>query len=540
MRRMLSVSLALCLALCLMLTLLVSCGGGTSAQSDNSSQELGQTSSSADTSTDNQATTSDETLIIAMDGEPTSLFPNYQTDKVAARVDACLYDTLVRWDDETGSPVPCLATEWNWDDELHITFTLRDDVVFSNGETLTANDVLESFRISATNTVSSFCNMVDVDNCEIIDDTHIKVALTEPYSNFVDILGSNYFAIFSAKAFEDAGEDLDAFARNPVGSGPYILSEWKEGESITLTRNENYWDTENVPYYQTMCFYFIGDSASRVTALQSGSAQVAFNVDAAQLPALESDTSITINPYIQNVTNVLMFDTVNFPVLADLNVRRAILLGINKDELTATQFQTYSSTSHSSFVSTGSPYYADVDEDQDIELAKQLIADSGYSAEELTFTVYGISGNSTSHLELFQAQMKEIGVTINIETLDLASYFAVCDANEVPISFAEGNCWDSTSMTDLIDSRVETPNLNFTYMGDKQDELHAMIDAAHNATSEDDKKAALLEVQQFLVDNAVCTAVNDTMFADAWSSDLTGMTYDVRGWPVVSFVRPVE
>ena len=92
--------------------------------------------------------TSEETLKVACDGEPTSIFPNYVTNKTSTRVDSCLFDTLVRWNDETKTAEPSLATKWEQIDDLHWQFTLRDDVYFTNGEKLTANDVIASLQAS--------------------------------------------------------------------------------------------------------------------------------------------------------------------------------------------------------------------------------------------------------------------------------------------------------------------------------------------------------------------------------------------------------
>ncbi len=483
--------------------------------------------------------TSDEVLTVACDGEPSGLFPNYQSSKTTNRVEGCMFDTLVTWDDTNKTPVASLATEWTWDDDTHITFTLRDDVSFTNGEKMTANDVLKSFEVTTQYTAAAYATMVDIENSKVVDDTHITIALNEKYSSFVDCLADTYFAVFSAKAYEEAGGEPDAFLRDPVGSGPYMLSEWKDGESITLVRNDNYWGEK--PYYASIVFELIGDADSRVTALQSGAVQVAFNIPYTQISLLEGN-GYTVSPYNENVAAMMLFDTQHFPVLADEDVRKAILMAIDKDAIAQARYGGYSETSHSSILSTTSPYYVDVDVDQDVEGAKKLIEESGYSEEDLTFTLYGTTGESTTYLEILQAELKEIGVTINIETVDGASMFGILTSEGIAFGFGENACWDANAMFNICDARAEEGDLLYPncYFGEDADKLYNLLDSAKAASTDEERMDYYTQVQQFLADHAAMTALSNVMLVDAWDENVTGITYDVRSWSCVAGVSPVS
>ena len=141
----------------------------------------------------------------------------------------CLFDTLVRWNDETKTAEPSLATKWEQIDDLHWQFTLRDDVYFTNGEKLTANDVIASLQASYDYTLNHYTLWLDPAECEVVDDTTVIIGLSRIYNNLPEILGCTYYAIFSAKAFEEVGNDETVFAVNPVGSGPYKLESWETG-----------------------------------------------------------------------------------------------------------------------------------------------------------------------------------------------------------------------------------------------------------------------------------------------------------------------
>lgn len=540
--------LALVLAAVLCLSLLAACGGNgdtpTSSGAPAPTSEGGEPSEPADSGESGSGNlvpatgTSDETLNAALPGEPDSLFPNFQGSKVSGIVDSAMFDTLVYWNDETKTAEPRLATEWEWlnEDFTRILFTLRDDVVFSNGEKLTANDVLVSLQATTEYTRATYAQMFDIANSKVVDDTHLELALKQSYGNLPDILGCTYYAIFSAKGFEDTGKDTAAFAREPVTSGPYKLAEWKQGESLTLTRNEDYWDKENLPYYKNIVFSFIDDASSRALALQSGDVQVAFHVNNSQIAELESYEGIAVNPYVQNVAQPLTINE-SFPSLADENVRKAIMLCLDKEALNQVGSLGYSEVSRSSLAGTVSPYYFESETfTQDVEAAKKLIDDSDWTAEDLTYTMYTVTGRSTDQHEILQAQLAAIGITLKLESVDLPTMLSYVWAGEVPLHLGENDNWDISRMLKAVDSRVETSHE--AYRGDDAAELHALIDAAY-AASDEDRYDAYAAVQKFCSDHYVITSVANVVLADAYADNLVGLEHDSHSWPTIYNMRPL-
>ncbi len=530
--------LALILACVLSLSVLASCGGNSNQS--NASTPASNDSSDASTSTSAPAGvpaegTSDETLKVACDGEPTSIFPNYVTNKTSNRVDSCMFDTLVRWNDETKTAEPCLATEWEQIDDLHWQFTLRDDVYFTNGEKMTANDVLVSLQASYDYTLNHYTLWLDPAECSVVDDTTVIIGLSRVYNNLPEILGCTYYAVFSAKAFEEVGNDETKFAVDPVGSGPYKLESWTTGEKLVLVRNDDYWG--ELPYYKYIEFSFIADPVARANALEAGDVQIAFNMSTAQVEELQANEDLVVNVYEQNVGWPIWLTMKNYPPLQDENVRKAIFLAIDKDLLVQAAYAGYATTAHSSVTGQASPYYYETESfTQDVETAKQLIADSGWSAEELTFTTYAVNGGGTAEYEVLKAQLAEIGITLNIETVDLTVMLEHSWAGEIAIGFGENDNWDVSRMLEFADSRIPT-SWN-AYVGEGEEELHALIDAAW-AASDEERYDAYAEVQQWLTDHWVCTNLCDVMFPDAWSADLTGVVYDAHCWPNIYNVRPL-
>lgn len=532
---------------------LAACGGSGSSSAAASTVDAGSTAQSTEAVDLNQEAvegiSDDAVLRVAIDGEPDSLFAAYQQNKADNRVNSSMFNYLVEWDDETKEAKPSVATEWEWIDDTHIRFTLRDDVKFTNGDLLTAEDVAESLAYSCQYH-ATYTQMFDPDNFAVEDDTHVVLALSRPYGNLLDILGCDYYTIFDWSAWQadvdsmGADDALAKWIRDPVGSGPYKLVEWVDGDHLTLERNEDYWDKDNMPYYKQIVYSFIADMPARASALEAGTVDVAYNLASSQIDELKSATiGLTVNPYNQNVVMPLTFNMKKNPALADENVRKAIMYSIDKAALADAYGNGYEIGGKSSLVAENSPYYAEVENyGQDLDTAKAAIdaaiAENGWTAEDLTFTTWAVSGSDTSQLELLQYYLSTVGITLNIESADFATVlFEHLFVGDTSISIAENDTWDITRMLNMLDSRIETSY--DAYTGGYEDELHDLIDAAW-AASEDDRYDAYKAVQQFAADHYMTTALNSCLYTDAWSNTITGMKYDAHSWPNVWAMRPVK
>ena len=530
---------------------LAACGGsGSSSAAASTADSTASTAEAVDLNQEAVEGISDDAVLrVAIDGEPDSLFAAYQQNKADNRVNSSMFNYLVEWDDEAKEAKPSVATEWEWIDDTHIRFTLRDDVKFTNGKTLVAEDVAESLAYSCQYH-ATYTQMFDPDDFVVEDDTHVVLALSKPYGNLLDILGCDYYTIFDWSAWEADNESMgadDALAkwiRDPVGSGPYKLVEWIDGDHLTLERNEDYWDKDNMPYYKQIVYSFISDMPARASALEAGTVDVAYNLASSQIDELKSASiGLTVNPYNQNVVMPLTFNMHKCPALADENVRKAIMYCIDKAALADAYGNGYEISGKSSLVAENSAYYAEVETfSQDLDVAKEAIdaaiAENGWTADDLTFTTWSVSGSDTSQVELLQYYLSTIGITLNIESADFATVlFEHLFVGDTSISIAENDTWDVTRMLNMLDSRIETSYDSYT--GEYEDELHDLIDAAW-AASEDDRYDAYKAVQQFAADHYLTTALNTCLYTDAWSNTITGMKYDAHSWPNVWAMRPVK
>lgn len=162
-------------------------------------------------------------------------------------------------------------------DRLTWTVTMRDDVKFSDGTPLTAKDVVYSYD-TARNNPDSNVDLTMIDSIQQVDDYTINFVLKSPQSTFIDKLmeiGIVPETIHKA--------DPKAYAKMPIGSGPYVLKQWDKGQQVVAERNENYYGDK--PSFKKVTLVYLAEDAI-MSALKAG------EIDMAKIPISLSNTKI--------------------------------------------------------------------------------------------------------------------------------------------------------------------------------------------------------------------------------------------------------
>lgn len=204
-----------------------------SACSDNGDTGDGEKDDNAtatEDSGDSEATEDtggEKTLVFGRGSDSISLDAAIPTDGESIYVTNQIYDTLVRYEQESTEVKPALATDWSVsDDNLVWTFTLRDDVTFHDGNEFTAEDVVYNFERWTTSSEFFYYGYMFgatednlkgiIDKVEATGDYEVQLTLSEPNAPFLQTLAMPPFGIASPKAVEEYG---DEYFKNPVGTG---------------------------------------------------------------------------------------------------------------------------------------------------------------------------------------------------------------------------------------------------------------------------------------------------------------------------------
>lgn len=410
MKKNLCKALAVLLAAATSFALLTSCGKTASPPSGTSpvTPSAGSTGS-----------TGKDSAILATSGEPTRFFPSGSEGSNGNDylVLNNIYDTLVFLDAD-GTLKPCLAKDWDIsEDGLCYTFNLQEDVKFHDGSAMTAEDVVFSFDLAVQNSTGKAL-IINYDHAEAVDAKTVKIYLTAPYAAFLNGCASRSGGIISKAYFEKEGEE--GYQKAPIGTGPYKLISAVSGDTITLEAFQDYWNgpaaIKNV-YIKTMT-----DASTQIISLESG------DIDAIRSPSISSCLNLSEASGAtwgsgDSAGRVTMHISSNKGQPGEnADFRKAVQAAINKEDLVAGATEGYANIIDIDMC----PSYSGHPEGykvvkQDVEKAKQYLADSGYSGAEFQIIVEAGTVSDTT-AQIIQAQLMEIGINCTINAVDTPTF----------------------------------------------------------------------------------------------------------------------
>jgi peptide/nickel transport system substrate-binding protein len=329
--------------------------------------------------------------------------------------------------------VPHLIKSWDLaPDGLSMPIELRDDVVFHNGDKMTTEDFRYTFfeRIKSGLKLDTANSMRKVQDIEIQSPTKATMKFSSPAPTapqWMAFLGSY---VVPKKHIESVGPEV--FAKKPIGTGPYKLVDYELNSRIVLERNDKYWGPK--PKIGRVTIQVIKDPSARIAAIQSGQVDCTINlpIRETQRFAQEAGFAGEINP----MTRVVLLQVRNDLAFADDNVRLAAHHAIDKDALSKA-FYAGAAVPLSAVATPGTPaYLADYRFKHDPELARQLLAKSGFGPDKpVKIGFASTNGQFPSDYDIARAivQMwKRVGIDANLETIEYAKYFELNRGSKLP------------------------------------------------------------------------------------------------------------
>jgi peptide/nickel transport system substrate-binding protein len=340
-----------------------------------------------------------------------TLDPAVANSTTVSSITSHIYDKVVGVD-ETFNFVPGVAGDWTEVDGVTWELTIMDGFVFHNGEPLELEDVKYSIdRLeSITQAAESYSN---IESVEIQAPDKIILHYKEPNSvTFRDLMSN--VVVVNKSYCEEAGEK---YANEPVGTGPYVLSKFTPGSDVVLSA----WDAYpfDAPKIETLAFKSIEEDASRYIAVETGEAEVA-QIVYQDLQRAQDNASVEVYETRTSNTGFISMNTAK-PPFDNANVRRAIAHATDKEGLAIIK-------GGSEPINSMVPSMLDIYYDSpnlpnfDLDKAKELLAAEGYGeGSPLEFTVWIYSG-SDPVVEALQADLKTIGVNMEISSMEFGVF----------------------------------------------------------------------------------------------------------------------
>ena len=410
MKRIVSLAMAFVMALSL-----VACGSSDSGSAASSAP-------SASASAPSGEKTAAERIVIARPQDSTNLDPVTCVGNTNIWIFNLVVDSLVKASDDGKSIAPTLAESWTIsDDGLVYTFKLVPDVKFSDGTPVTAADWEWSLNRAVETTDGHwYFAAKNIDKVEAPDDTTVIVTLKEPSAATLANLSMFSMSVQSKAYFEKVG--ATAYENGPVGTGPYVIKEWVKGEYILLEANPHY-RHEGLPKTKEIVFKVVVDDSARTMQLQAGEIDVTTEMSFSALKQMESDPNVVTMALPSTVTRFMALNTAR-PGLDNELVRKAINLATANKIVTAMVLYGYGDPAVSWLQNTSSYLNPDIPApQQDLEQAKQLMADAGYEGGLAIDMLYHAGDAFEEQVAtVLKEQWGQIGINVELRPEEQGTY----------------------------------------------------------------------------------------------------------------------
>ena len=335
-----------------------------------------------------------------------------------------IYSGLVRSDPtgQTNKIVPSLAQSWTVSrDGKTYMFHLRPGIKFSNGQPVTANDVAWTLNRFGNPKINAIMAAVagGFGNATAVNNSTVRVQLTRPVAAFLYDISIWPAFILPQNLVEKEGS---AFYNHPVGTGPFMVKNFVKGSYITFVRNPYYWE-KGKPYLNSVRYNFVGDSNTRILAVESGSAQEMDVVPFSQVDTLRSTKNIELQSAKVPLFLGLWLNHARAQ-FDDLNVRKAIQYAINRPLINKSIFDGLGQIANSVLMSFAmdAPDSVVKPYPYDVAMAKSLMAKSKYPHGFSTTLMYPSGTDFYSQLALaLQQEFGAIGIKVKLIQQDTAT-----------------------------------------------------------------------------------------------------------------------
>ncbi len=380
---------------------------------------LGGCSSGAATpgTTSNGSPVKGGSLTLAWSADIISMDKTMTFDNNSIRVMQQIMEPLFHSSPDGSKLEPWLATGYTISaDKKTYTIKLRKGITFSDGSPMTAADV--KFSIDEDSKTGDagwgFINAA-IDTVTATDDSTITVGLKYPWAPLIADL-----SLFSNGVVPNnyGGKTAEEFYTAPVGTGPFVWDSWKKGQALTLTANKKYWQTGK-PYLDRVTWNVVPDANTRKLQVQGGQIDIDDTPDWSSLASLKSSANVKALTFPSTQIDYIAFNQKRTP-LDDVHVRTAISMAIDRTALVkAVLFG--NGTPANSLLSPGTPFY---DKNAagakfDVAGAKAELAKSSQpNGFKTSLLIASGNPNQASVAQIMQAELKEIGITMEIKQLD--------------------------------------------------------------------------------------------------------------------------
>lgn len=502
-------------------------------------------------SADDQATGEPQTggtLVYASgDAEPDCLDPHYGGNYPQGLISTQYLETLFTTD-ENGETIPWLAESSDVsEDGLTHTITLTDGITFHDGTELTSEAIkanIEHLQDPDTASSTGFLAVEKVEEVEIVDELTAELHLSAPDNALEESLSMHWTAIQSPDAL---ARDVQENCEDPVGTGPFQVDSWDREQQINLVRNEDYVQPvesdrdDDLAYLDGITWRIIPEAATRYAALQSGEVHVIDNAQPDTIQSAEDANLGHLDSPRPGASNRVELNSSQAPFDDEL-VREAFIRSVDVNGGIEALFFDTAPRSYSLLSSVEPLGYSDESLfEQDVEQANALLDEAGWTerdddnvrmkdGERLEIAMPVSTNQSVpaeqSLFEQFQAQAAEVGFDMQINLLDLSSWYADLAEHNYDLVSAPYTKVGPSTLRILYHSDSIEPAPSGYFANNAQvdiPEVDQMLEDAEETSDEDERADLYEQAQQRILEDYYVLPLYDQQNHFLYSADVQNM-----------------
>ena len=461
-------------------------------------------------------------IIVNETAEPKSIDPGLLTDQSGIAVNSLVSEGLTR-QGKDGTPEPGLAEKWDVsEDGLTWTFHLRENIKWSSGELVTADDFKFAWlRVLEPATASEYAYMLhyikggqaynegkgkkeDV-GINVIDSRTLEVKLERPTAYFASLAASPTYAPIREKFFDEKGKNFALEADAMEYSGPYKIKSWKHDSNFIMVKNENYWNKDHIKIDEVE-MVLVADSTAELNAFNNGEIEL-IRLTAEQYKRYEKDPRV--NVFRNNSVWYLEYNMEN-KFLANKKIRQALTLAVDKEEMANTIVKGTGEAAYG-IVPTGFPgesktfreengdSYPKYNPEEAKRLYKEGLAELGVTELPELSLIINEAGNNKKIAEYVQEKIRtNLGANIRIEPIPFKERMARLQQKDFEIVLSGWGSDYADPMTYIDLFVTNGGNNHSSYSNPKYDEL---IKTANNSSDNKVRMQAMRDAEKILGDD---------------------------------------
>ncbi len=460
-----------------------------------------------------------EDIRIAMESEPPTLHPFDHKSVTASYMNALTFNQLFRIDLDTLMPVPDLCEKYERTSDTEWLFKIYENVNFHDGSRMTSADVAASMdyarKYPTTKDYSSFWKSV-----EIVDDYTVKVTTEGAYALTLPNLASVKIV---PKALIDQNHD---FGTKPIGSGPYRFVSQTLGESISFEAFDGYFNAAHKPKIQHMTWRIIPEGSSRTIALEAGEIDVIIEVEANDVDRLDASDATQVDKADGTRVNFFAMNTDVYP-FDNKDFRRAMNAAIDREAVitVAVNGQGVKTIAQTPAMFEGAS--TTNAQDYDIDKAKEYLAASGVKVEGLKFSCVVSNDTTRRAAEVIQANLKELGITMEIVAMDYATLLSTIMPGKYETSVIG---YTASNMTMYANGVFHSGSLNAANLARVNDaKVDELIDLSKTQIDDAERGTTLKQLTEHLNEMSPFVPLYHPVVARASNSALRGFKVSAAG-----------